>query len=105
MPILQHWDDQDERVVSPSVTKRLIDGEGASLVQVAIKGGVRADRHSHGFEQFVQVISGGGTLETAEGARRFSAGSVFHFAPNTWHAAQFDEDTILIETNLGQAQL
>jgi quercetin dioxygenase-like cupin family protein len=46
------------------------------------------------------VVSGAGMLETAQGSRPFGPGSVFHFPPDTWHAAHFDSDTVLIETNL-----
>jgi quercetin dioxygenase-like cupin family protein len=100
MLILQSWDDISDVVAGPTVTKGIADGLGASLVRLDIKAGSEAGRHSHAFEQFVQVISGGGTLETEEGTARFAAGSLFHFKPDTWHAAEFDEDTILVETNL-----
>lgn len=100
MPIMQSWDDVTEIVAGPSVSKRIIEGSGASMVKLVIKAGSRADRHSHAFEQFVQVMSGGGLLETEDGTKRFAAGSLFHFKPDTWHAAHFDEDTILVETNL-----
>ena len=100
MPMLLDWDDLAAGDPTPSVSKRQLSGRGASLVRVAIKAGTTAPRHSHPFEQFVQVISGGGTLETAEGTNAFSAGSLFHFPADAWHAASFDEDTILVETNL-----
>lgn len=100
MPVLQSWNDLDDMVAGPTVSKKIVQGVGASLVRLEIKSGSRADRHAHAFEQFVQVISGGGTLETEKGSERFFAGSVFHFAPDMWHAACFDEDTILVETNL-----
>ena len=100
MPNLQHWDDVADVVTSQAVRKRILDGTGASLVRVTIAAGTSADRHSHDFEQFVQVISGQGVLETAEGVEAFKAGHLFHFTPGTWHAARFDEDTVLVETNL-----
>ena len=46
------------------------------------------------------MISGHGTLETEEGRHPFSAGSLFHFPSGAWHAADFDKDTVLVETNL-----
>ncbi len=100
MPILQHWNDLPAEPTGPSVAKRRLEGAGASLVRVEIEAGTKAARHSHGHEQFVQVISGAGTLETEEGRRPFRAGSLFHFPAETWHAAEFDEDTVLVETNL-----
>ena len=103
MPMLQHWDDLPAEPAGPPVGKRRLGGAGASLVRVQIAAGTQADRHSHDHEQFVQVISGAGMLETQEGRQRFTAGSLFHFPAETWHAAQFDEDTVLVETNLASA--
>jgi len=100
MAILLHWDEVGEQITSTAVSKSSIDGVGASLTRVSIKAGTQAGRHAHPFEQFVQVISGSGMLETRNGVQRFAAGSVFHFLPDTWHAAVFEEDTVLVETNL-----
>ncbi len=100
MPILQHWNDLPAEPAGPPVGKRRLEGAGASLVRVEIKGGTKAGRHFHGHEQFVQVVSGAGTLETKEGRQPFRAGSLFHFPAETLHAADFDEDTVLVETNL-----
>jgi quercetin dioxygenase-like cupin family protein len=94
------WNDIPEEAGQSGVGKRVLPGTGASLVMVRVPAGTKADRHSHHHEQFVQVLSGSGVLETAQGARAFGAGSVFHFPPDTWHAARFDSDTVLIETNL-----
>ena len=97
---LTAWADRTETVSANGVAKRTIPGAGASLVRVVVPAGVSAPRHSHDHEQFVQVISGSGTLETEQGAKPFSAGSVFHFPPEAWHAAAFETETVLIETNV-----
>ena len=96
---LTAWDARSESVAG-GVAKRTIPGAGASLVRVVVPAGTSAPRHSHGHEQFVQVISGSGTLETGQGREAFSAGSVFHFPPGAWHSATFETETVLIETNL-----
>jgi quercetin dioxygenase-like cupin family protein len=98
---LTAWDARAESVVGNGVAKRTIPGAGASLVRVVVPAGASAARHSHDHEQFVQVISGSGVLETEQGRKRFSAGSVFHFPAGAWHAAAFETETVLIETNLG----
>ncbi|KAA2235667.1 cupin domain-containing protein [Salinarimonas soli] len=100
IPHCVDWTEIPEEVASSGVGKRVIAGEGASLVMVRVPAGVRADRHSHPHEQFVQVLSGSGTLETDQGARAFGPGSVFHFPADAWHAARFDSETVVIETNL-----
>lgn len=94
------WDEVDEAVAASGVGKRVLPGAGASLVRVKVPAGTSASRHSHPHEQFVQVLAGSGTLETAQGRTPFAAGSVFHFPAETWHAAEFDSDTVLVETNL-----
>jgi quercetin dioxygenase-like cupin family protein len=45
------------------------------------------------------VLSGSGVLETEQGSNAFGPGSVFHFPAHAWHAAVFDGETVLIETN------
>ena len=94
------WDQIPERASASGVTKRNIEGAGASLVMVTVPAGTKADPHSHSHEQFVQVVAGSGHLTTQQGERAFASGSVFHFPPNVWHSAVFDSDTVLIETNL-----
>lgn len=94
------WTEFPEEVAPSGLGKRVLSGIGASLVMVRVPAGTKADRHSHPYEQFVQVLSGSGVLETTQGARAFGPGNVFHFPLNTWHAARFDTDTVLIETNL-----
>lgn len=98
MTSLHNWTDVPALPDTPS--KRRIAGRHADLVRIEIAAGTKANRHSHSHEQFVQVISGHGILETDEGRQIFSAGSVFHFPAETWHAAEFDEDTILVEVNI-----
>ena len=97
------WDAVPPEGPEGGVRKRRIDGAGVDLVRVEIPAGTKAPRHSHAFEQFVQVVAGGGTLETEAGVREFRQGSVFHFPPEAWHAAEFTSDTVLIETNLHDA--
>ena len=97
---LTAWDDREKTFAANGVAKRTIPGAGASLVQVVVPAGVAAGRHSHDHEQFVQVISGSGFLETEQGRKPFAAGSVFHFHAGTWHAAAFETETVLVETNL-----
>ena len=92
--------DWNDAPAGDTPNRRRIEGQGASLVRIEVKAGHKAARHSHGHEQFVQVLSGSGMLETEEGARRFGPGTVFHFPANAWHAAEFETDTVLVETNL-----
>ena len=99
-PHVVDWADRPEVESRPGVSKREIDGVAATLVMVRVAAGLSADRHSHAEEQFVHVVSGTGRIETEQGARPFGPGTVFHFPAGTWHAAQFDTDTVLLETNL-----
>ena len=99
-PHLLDWDAVRPQEAAPN--RRTIEGNGASLVRIEVKAGHKASRHSHEHEQFVQVLSGSGTLETEQGIRRFGPGTVFHFPANAWHAAEFDCDTVLVETNVSR---
>lgn len=101
--MVQHlvaWDEVPSSDAPGGVTKRRLDLAGVSLVAVAVPAGAEAPRHSHEHEQFVQVLSGAGTLTTEQGARHFGPGTVFVFPAGTWHSARFDADTVLVETNL-----
>lgn len=94
------WDEVEAAGAPGGLTKRRIALPGLSLVTVTVPGGTRGTRHSHDHDQFVQVVSGRGTLETEQGERAFGPGSVFAFPSGTWHVARFDDDTVLIESNL-----
>ena len=103
MAVVQHviaWDEVEAAPGPGGLTKRRLDLPGMSLVTVAVPAGLQGTRHSHDHDQFVQVVSGTGTLETEQGERPFSAGTVFSFPAGTWHRASFDTDTVLVETNL-----
>jgi quercetin dioxygenase-like cupin family protein len=93
------WTDLPDADLPRGVGKRSLEGSGGDLVRVRVPAGTKAARHSHNHEQFVQVIEGSGRLETEEGEAAFGPGSLFHFPKDTWHSAEFDSDTILIETN------
>ena len=78
-------------------------GAGATMRQVHIKAGQTAGRHSHPFEQFLRVLSGGGQLECEAGRVVLQPGTAIRFAPGAWHSAVFSEDTVLLEINLAEA--
>jgi quercetin dioxygenase-like cupin family protein len=101
-PTVIDWGDVPPEGAGAAVRKRRIAGAGAELVRVEIGAGTRAGRHDHPHEQFVQVLSGSGVLETEAGRREFGPGTVFHFPPGAWHAAEFRTDTVLVETNLAE---
>ena len=94
------WSELPEQLSPSGVGKRTLEGADVSLVMVRVPTGTNAPKHSHPHEQFVQVLSGSGILETEQGSHPFGPGSVFRFPAETWHAAVFDSETVLIETNL-----
>ena len=96
----QSWSDRPEDVAPSGVRRQSIDGAATRLVRIVVPAGTQAPRHSHSHEQFVQVLAGSGLLETDQGRVGFAAGSVFHFPPGVEHAAEFEKETVLIETNL-----
>lgn len=94
------WADQAADQDSGGVRRSLIPGQGADLTRIEIPAGTRGARHSHAFEQFNLVEKGRLQLTTEEGTRLVVAGQVFRFAPDSWHQALFEEDTVLLEINL-----
>lgn len=96
----QSWADLPEDVAPSGLRRQAIDGETARLTRIVVPAGTKAPKHSHSHEQFVQVISGTGTLETEQGRVVFGPGSVFHFPAGVEHAAEFETETVLVETNL-----
>jgi quercetin dioxygenase-like cupin family protein len=100
--VVYSWDDiRPEN--GDGVSRRLIPGDGASLQIVSIKAGTTADRHSHPHEQFVHVLEGSSYLECEIGTIPLKPGTVLHFAPDTWHSAVFETDTVVVEVNLRPA--
>jgi len=90
------WDDVQPEA-GDGVSRKLISGDGASLKMVSIKAGTMADRHSHPHEQFVHVLEGSGYLECETGTIPLKPSVVIHFAPDAWHSAVFESDTILVD--------
>ena len=85
------------------VERREIGGAGADLKRIEIAAGTVAGRHDHAFEQFVQVIEGGGRLQCDAGEIELKPGTVLHFPAGAWHSAVFEQDTVLVEVNLRPA--
>ncbi len=97
------WNDVPSTSAPNGVSKRGVALAGVSLVTVSVPAGTEAPRHSHDHEQFVQVISGAGTLTTEQGQNAFGPGSLFVFPAGTWHSARFETETVLVETNLASS--
>lgn len=95
------WSELAAEPGTNGVVRRRLAGAGVGLVRVEIPAGTRAAAHEHPHEQLVEVLSGAGTLSTDAGERAFGPGAVFRFPPGTVHAAVFDEDTVLLEINVG----
>ena len=95
------WKNRPADADGSGVTRRRLEGAGAALVRVEVPAGARAAEHAHPHEQFVEVLAGAGTLVTAAGERAFGTGDAFHFPAGTRHSAAFDEDTVLLEINVG----
>ena len=79
--MMQHvigWTGIDAEPAPGGLTKKRIDLPGMSLVAVTVPGGTRGTRHSHDHDQFVQVVSGTGTLtKTVEALQKNGAGDVY----------------------------
>ena len=95
------WNDVPATSAPGGVTKRHVALEGVSLVTVSIPAGTEAPRHSHDHEQFVQVISGSGTLTTEQGTPRLRARQPSSSSrPKPGIRPAFETETVLVETNV-----
>ncbi len=94
-----NWNEVAETVEADGVRRRRLERPGMSAVQIHVPQGVKGVKHSHPHDQLVQVISGSGSLTTEDGRVGFSAGSIFVLPKDTWHIADFESDTVLLETN------
>lgn len=100
--VIHHWSEVPAEEAA-GVRRAAIAGSGVQLKRVEIPAGTVAPRHEHPFEQLIQVIAGTATLTTAAGTARLVPGTVVRLAPHTWHAAEFEADTVLVEVNLPEA--
>ncbi len=80
----------------------ILAGAGACLLQVFVKAGHVAARHSHAHEQFLLVSSGAGRLMCEAGAIPLTPGTAVRLEAGAWHSAEFTADTVLIEFNLAE---
>ena len=48
----------------------------------------------------MHVLEGGGYLECEIGTIPFKPGTVIHLAPDVWHSAVFQTDTVLVEVEV-----
>lgn len=96
---VSRWDDL---IAEPggAVRRTLFAGAGADLKRVEVPAGTTVPRHDHDHEQFLLVMAGHATLTTAEGEAELRPGSVVRFEAHAWHAADFHENTVLVEVNL-----
>ena len=94
------WEDVPEEVDACGIGRRRLERPGMSLVRVRVPQGIKGTKHSHPHEQVVHVLSGSGQLTTEAGKVAFCGGSIFVFPRDTWHIADFDADSVLVESNL-----
>ena len=96
----QHMEPVDVALWTDSNAADALAGSGASMRQVFVKAGTVAPRHSHPFEQFLRVLTGGGQLLCEAGPVTLQPGTAIRFARDAWHSAEFTADTVLLEVNL-----
>ena len=84
----------------PAGARAELPGAGGTMRQVAVKAGHVAQRHHHGFEQFLFVVSGHGRLECEAGAVALEPGTALRLDAGAWHSAEFMADTVLLEMNM-----
>ena len=75
-------------VLNPGVSRRLFEGEEATLIIYEFGAGSQSSPHEHSWEHLGYVLAGEISIGLPEGETMVSAGSVYQIAPNVPHTGQ-----------------
>ncbi len=88
------WDAVEHETLSPTLGRRMVNGENITVAQVFMKKGALVPRHSHVNEQFTYIVSGAMKLIFDDGEVLLRAGEVILIPPHVPHAAEAMEETL-----------
>jgi quercetin dioxygenase-like cupin family protein len=75
-------------VLGPGVSRRLFEGEEATLIIYEFAADSQSSPHEHSWEHLGYVLVGEITIGLPDQATKVSAGSVYHIASNVRHTGQ-----------------
>ena len=71
--------------LSPGVSRKLFEGEEATLIIYEFGPGGQSSPHEHSWEHLGYVMAGEITIALPDGETKVSGGSVYHIASNARH--------------------
>lgn len=74
--------------LSPGVSRRLFEGEEATLIIYEFSAGSQSQPHEHSWEHLGYVLAGGITIGLPDDETTVGAGSVYHIPSNVPHTGQ-----------------
>ena len=94
------WDEMEREAVTPTIERRIINGDQMMLTHVYLRKGAIVPQHSHHNEQFTYILEGALRFWIGEdGGEVFEvkAGEVLHIPSNVLHKAEALEDTLDVD--------
>ena len=93
---VQRWDELSLERVTEMVARKVVVGDGLTMVQVYLKRGAHAPLHRHVDEQMVYVLQG--ALRCEVGGRELTVreGEVLQVPSGVRHQAEALDDTFLV---------
>jgi quercetin dioxygenase-like cupin family protein len=89
------WDDIPKEELSPTILRRIVNGEKVMIAIVDLKKGAVVPMHSHDSEQITYVISGWLRFTMEDGSViDVKGGDTLVIPSNVGHAAEALEDTV-----------
>lgn len=92
------WNDVEEEVLQPGLTRKVIHGSNITIAQIGIAAGIVVPSHKHHNEQISSVIRGSIRVETDEGEHILGEGQLLVIPPNVPHKVTALKDSLVLDT-------
>ena len=89
----QSWNSIEAEVLSPVITRRMLNSKAATVARIFLKKGAIVPRHSHENEQFTLIFGGALKFTLDDGELVVRSGEVLFIPSGVFHAAEALEDT------------
>lgn len=93
----QDWSRIPAEQMNPSLVRRVLHTEGATLARLEMKQGGSVPVHSHANEQVTLVQSGRLRFYNAEMSQEVGPGGIMELAPHVPHGVEVLEDAVVID--------
>jgi quercetin dioxygenase-like cupin family protein len=87
------WEKIETENLSEQITRKMLNGENATVARITLKRGAVVPRHTHPSEQFSLILTGALKFIFDDREVHVGAGEMLFIPANVPHAAQALEDT------------